>query len=77
MSPSHTIGEERLLPNTEDVTVLALCEQEALILKPDVLYRFEVAIGCSKCESLAGINHYGQHLQGCVSCYKYNEENHD
>lgn len=40
------------LPKPE-VTVLALCEQEALVLKPGVLYRFEVVEGCAACAQLA------------------------
>lgn len=43
---------------TDDTPIitLALCESEQLILKPGVLYRFEVRKGCERCEELAGDN---------------------
>lgn len=34
------------------VTVLALCEQTGLVLRPDVLYRFEPIKGCEKCDAI-------------------------
>jgi hypothetical protein len=37
----------------QHVTVLALCEQDMLVLKPNVLYRFEVVEGCRSCAALA------------------------
>lgn len=34
---------------------LALCEQEHLILRPDILYRFIVHPNCERCNELATI----------------------
>ena len=36
-------------------TMLALCEQERLVLRPHVPYEFYVADGCGRCEELANI----------------------
>lgn len=41
--------------NEEAITVLFLCEQEHLILKPNQLYRFEVSPGCKRCQELAAL----------------------
>lgn len=35
---------------TPDIIELALCEQNALMLRPGVLYRFSVRPGCEACE---------------------------
>lgn len=40
----------------DDVIVLNLCEQYGLILKPDVLYRFEVDKTCKSCKRLEKIS---------------------
>lgn len=40
---------------TSEIHVLALCEQEAVVLRPNVLYRFEVVEGCKKCAKLARV----------------------
>jgi hypothetical protein len=45
------VSESASVPH---ISVLALCEQDAVILKPDQLYRFEVVEGCEKCARLAG-----------------------
>ena len=37
----------------EEVIVLALCEQNVVYLRPDILYRFEVIEGCTRCEKIA------------------------
>ena len=64
---------------TEDhISRMALCEQNAVILYPGRLYKFGVVTGCYKCYTIAktlGIKHYGQHVQGCISCYNFTEEN--
>ena len=38
--------------DVDNVTILALCEQEAIFLKPNQLYKFEVVEGCEKCERI-------------------------
>lgn len=39
----------------DEVHVLAYCEQKALILKPNVLYKFVPVEGCSKCDELLAL----------------------
>ena len=41
------------VPN--EVTELALCESEHLILRADQLYRFVAMPGCKRCEELAAV----------------------
>ena len=38
--------------DVDNVTILALCEQEAIFLKPNQLYKFEVVEGCEKCKRI-------------------------
>jgi hypothetical protein len=39
----------------DKVHTLALCEQNFLILKPNILYRFEVRENCEECKKLSGV----------------------
>ena len=41
-----------------EVVTLALCEASGLILKPDVLYKFEDMAGCARCAELAELAKY-------------------
>lgn len=54
------------MEKTEDeaITVLFLCEQEHLFLKPNQLYRFEVSPGCKRCKELAEIYESNKVLKG-------------
>lgn len=38
-----------------EIHILALCEQNAIFLRPNTLYRFEVVKGCKKCKKLASV----------------------
>ena len=40
----------------DTVITLALCESEAVFLRPNTLYRFEVIDGCKRCEEIAAIS---------------------
>jgi len=49
-------GESMVARSTvgrQEVIVLALCESERLVLRPDQLYRFTVMPGCARCAELA------------------------
>jgi len=38
-----------------DIVTLFLCEQEHLVLRPNVLYLFEVGAACEECQRLAKV----------------------
>lgn len=40
------------MPDTEEVMILALCESEALVLRPFVTYQFHPIAGCKRCEEM-------------------------
>lgn len=40
---------------TSKVIEIALCEQNFLVLRPDLLYRLTLREGCAECERLAKI----------------------
>ena len=41
-----------------DVVVLMLCESEQVFLKPNQLYKFEVAENCKRCKEMEKISDY-------------------
>lgn len=48
--PVHGLGP--CVPTLPEIVELKLCEQDRIILRPDVLYRFSVDENCAECRRL-------------------------